>query len=140
MIILDTNIILEAMKPTPDPLVLAWFNQQKTSSLYLTTITIAEIRYGIQALPHGKRSLLLTEGFNALLSEAFESRILTFDEAAANQYGEVMGIRKEIGRPLDSLDGQIIAIARANTSAVATRNTRDFDHCGLTLINPFLPN
>ncbi len=140
MIILDTNIISEVMKPAPDPMVLAWFNQQKTSSLYLTTITIAEIRYGIQALPLGKRSLLLTEGFNALLSAAFESRILIFDEAAANQYGEVMGIRKEIGRPLDSLDGQIIAIARANTSAVATRNTRDFDHCGLTLINPFLPN
>ena len=66
--------------------------------------------------------------------------LLKIDEAAANQYGEVMGIRKEIGRPLDSLDGQIIAIARANTSAVATRNTQDFDHCGLTLINPFLPN
>ncbi len=140
MIILDTNIISEVMKPSPNPTVLAWFNQQKTSSLYLTTITIAEIRYGIQSLPHGKRSLLLTEGFNALVSAAFESRILVFDEAAANQYGEVMGIRKEIGHPLDSLDGQIIAIARANTSAVATRNTRDFDHCGLTLINPFLPN
>jgi len=137
MIIIDTNIVSEMMKASPETLVLNWFNNQKTSSLYLTTITIAEIRYGIRALPYGKRSQLLAEGFNTLIEIAFENRILNFDETAAYQYGEVMGKRKEMGRPLDSLDGQIIAIAKTNICAVATRNTRDFEHCGLTLINPF---
>ena len=137
MIIIDTNIVSEMMKPSPETTVLNWFNNQETNSLYLTIISIAEIRYGIRALPYGKRSRLLAEGFNTLVEIAFENRILNFDETAAYQYGEVMSKRKEMGRPLDSLDGQIIAIAKANICAVATRNTRDFEHCGLTLINPF---
>lgn len=138
MIIIDTNIVSEMMRPSPETTVINWFNNQETNSLYLTTISIAEIRYGIRALPDGKRSQLLAEGFNALIENAFKNRILNFDEGAAYQYGEVMGKRKEIGRPLDCLDGQIIAIAKANNCAVATRNTRDFEHCGLTLINPFM--
>ena len=137
MIIIDTNVISEMMKPSPVTAVLDWFNEQEAVSLYLTTITIGEIGYGIRALPDGKRRRLLAEGFEALLTAAFENRILDFDEAAARRYGDVMGSRKEMGRPLGSLDGQIIAIARANTCAVATRNIRDFEYCGLTIINPF---
>ncbi|MEE9396937.1 MAG: type II toxin-antitoxin system VapC family toxin [Methylococcales bacterium] len=137
MIITDTNIISEMMKPSPETRVFKWFNEQKTVSLYLTTITIGEIGYGIRALPDGKRRRLLTEGFEALLTVAFESRILDFDEAAARRYGDVMGNRKEMGRPRSSLDGQIIAIARANGCAVATRNIRDFEYGGLMIINPF---
>ncbi len=137
MIIIDTNVISEMMKPSPLTAVLDWFNEQAAVSLYLTTITIGEIGYGIRALPDGKRRRLLTEGFEALLKAAFEFRILDFDEAAARRYGDVMGNRKEMGRPLASLDGQIIAIARANGCGVATRNIRDFECSGLTIINPF---
>ena len=137
MIIIDTHVISEMMKPSPVTAVVDWFNEQEAVSLYLTTITIGEISYGIRALPDGKRRRLLTEGFETLLSAAFENRILDFDEAAARRYGDVMGNRKDMGRPLDCLDGQIAAIARANSCAVATRNIRDFEYCGLTIVNPF---
>ena len=137
MIIIDTNVISEMMKPSPVTAVLDWFNEQGAVSLYLTAITIGEIGYGIRALPDGQRRRLLTEGFEALLTVAFENRILDFDAAAARRYGDIMAKRKEMGRPLASLDGQIIAIAQANACAVATRNVRDFEYCGLTIINPF---
>lgn len=137
MIIIDTNVISEMMKPSPATAVVDWFNKQETVSLYLTTISIGEIGYGIRALPDGKRRRLLAEGFEALLKAAFENRILDFDETAARNYGDIMGNRKEVGRPLVCLDGQIIAIALANSSAIATRNTKDFEHCGLTIFNPF---
>jgi predicted nucleic acid-binding protein len=137
MIIIDTNVISEVMKPSPATAVLDWFNEQETVSLYLTAITIAEIGYGIRALPAGNRRRLLTEGFEALLTVAFEHRILDFDAAAARRYGDLMSKRKEMDRPLASLDGQIIAIAQANACAVATRNVRDFEYCGLAIINPF---
>lgn len=137
MIIIDTNVISEMMKPSPATAVLDWLNEQETVSLYLATISIGEICYGIRALPNGKRRRLLAEGFGALLANAFENRILDFDEAAARRYGDIMGSHKEMGRPLASLDGQIASIARANGCAVATRNIRDFECCGLTIINPF---
>ena len=137
MIILDTNIISEMMRPAPEKMVLNWLNEQEAASLYLSAISIGEIGYGIRALPDGKRRRLLTNSFEALLAAAFENRILNFDEAAARQYGNIMGGHKEIERPLSSLDGQIIAIAQVNTCAVATRNFRDFECCGLTIINPF---
>lgn len=138
MIIIDTNVFSEMMKPAPEAAVLNWFNEQTAISLYLTTITIGEIGYGIRALPDGKRCRLLAEGFEALLKTAFESRILDFDENAARRYGDLMANRKEMGRPLSILDGQIIAIAQSHTCAIATRNVRDFDDCGVSLINPFL--
>ncbi len=137
MIILDTNIISEMMKPSPKKSVLDWLNDQESASLYLTTISVGEIGYGIRALPAGRRRQLLSESFEALLVAAFENRILGFDETAARQYGETMSNHKEMGRPLSCLDGQIIAIARTNACAIATRNVRDFECCGLTIINPF---
>lgn len=137
MIILDTNIISEMMKPSPKKSVLDWLNDQESASLYLTTISIGEIGYGIRALPAGRRRQLLSESFEALLVAAFENRILGFDETAARQYGETMSNHKEMGHPLSCLDGQIIAIARTNACAIATRNVRDFECCGLTIINPF---
>lgn len=137
MIILDTNIISEMMKPAPEKVVLDWLNEQESASLYLSTISIGEIGYGIKALPDGRRRRLLSDSFEKLLAAAFENRILNFDEAAARQYGEIMSNHKEMGRPLSCLDGQIIAIARTNACAVATRNVRDFECCGLTVINPF---
>lgn len=137
MVILDTNIVAELMKESPAPAVVLWMNAQESSALFLTTITIGEIRYGLRVLPQGKRRLGLEQGFGRVLTEAFAGRVLAFDEEAAGHYGEVMGRRKEIGRPIIVLDGQIASIARARGFAVATRNVRDFVDCGVEVFNPF---
>ena len=137
MIILDTNIVSEFMTSPPAGQVLDWLNSQDVTSLYLSTITIAEIGYGLRVMPEGKRRRLLSERFEQFVEEAFTQRVLSFDESAARIYGEVMGLRKEMGRTMSSLDGQIAAIARSRGFCVATRNTKDFEHCQIELINPF---
>jgi len=137
MIILDTNVVSEFMTSPPESSVLSWLNAQNTASLYLTTITIAEIGFGLRTMPQGKRRDMLTERFEQFVKTAFEHRILPFDEDAARVYGEVLGYRREIGRPISSLDGQIAAIARSRGFSVATRNIKDFEECQIDLINPF---
>ena len=137
MIILDTNIVSEFMTSPPASAVLNWLNAQETTSLFLTTITIAEIGFGLRIMPKGRRRDLLTERFEQFVTTAFEQRILSFDEDAARVYGEVLGYRREIGRPISSLDGQIAAIARSRGFSVATRNIKDFEDCQVDLINPF---
>lgn len=137
MILLDTNVISAVMMPAPQEAVLQWLNDQETVGLYLSSITLAEIGYGLGVLPDGRRRRSLEDRFARFVAEGFEQRILSFDEKAALLYGKIMGHRKQLGRPLGILDGQIASIARANHLAVATRNTRDFDECALELISPF---
>lgn len=137
MIIADTNVVSEIMKTAPSRVLLEWLNAQDTETLYLTTITIAEIGYGLRVLPDAKRRRFLAERFEQFIAHAFEQRILSFDEAAARAYDDIMGHRKEIGRPMNVPDGQIAAIARANGSRIATRNIKDFEDCQIMLINPF---
>ncbi len=137
MILLDTNIVSEMMKKTPSLAVIGWVSQQESVALYTSTITIAEISYGIGALQKGRQRSLLEETFNKAISESFLNRVLFFDDAAAYLYGEIMSIRKHLGKPLSILDGQIAAIARVNNMALATRNMKDFVSCDLSLINPF---
>jgi predicted nucleic acid-binding protein len=139
MVIVDTNIVAEMMKESPAQAVVSWFNDQESAALFLTTITIGEIGYGLRIMPHGRRRLQLEQGLERVLAEAFAGRILSFDEEAARHYGDVMGRRKEIGRPLSVQDGQIASIARARGGAVATRNVRDFVECGVEIVNPFEP-
>jgi predicted nucleic acid-binding protein len=140
MIIIDTNIVSEFMTSPPASNVLEWLNSQDSTALYLTTISIAEISFGLRAMPKGKRQQLLEDRFDQFVRTAFESRILSFDEKPARIYGEIKAYRKQIGRPLADLDGQIAAIARANCYQVATRNIKDFEDCGIALINPFTGN
>lgn len=137
MILLDTNIVSAVMAPSPPREVVAWLNAQESATLYLCTISLAEIGYGLRVLPDGKRRRLLEERFEAFVSKAFDQRILDFDQPAARIYGEVMVHRREIGRPLGIADGQIASIARSRYFAVATRNARDFAECGVDVINPF---
>ena len=139
MLVLDTNVVTEMMKASPDLRVVAWLNDQDASRLFLTTVTIAEISYGIRILPQGRRRHFLEEGFEKVTARAFAGRILAFDERAAHRYGEVMGRRREMGRTLSILDGQIASIAWANGCAVATRNVRHFLDCGVEIVNPFEP-
>lgn len=137
MILLDTNVVSATMALDPPLRVLRWLNLQSTETLFLSAITIAEIAYGIRILPDGRRRRLLAERFADFVAAGFAHRVLAFDTRSAAQYGEIMGHRREIGRPLAALDGQIASIARANSLAVATRNVRDFEDCGVELINPF---
>lgn len=138
MIVLDTNVISEFMTSPPAEPVSSWLNAQDAAKLYLTTISIAEIGFGLRVMPDGRRRRLLAERFEQFLAVAFESRILSFDEDAARAYGEIRGHRREQGRPMSNFDGQIAAIAKIRGFAVATRNIKDFEDCGLELIDPFL--
>jgi len=138
VIILDTNIVSEFMGSPPAELVLSWLNRQDVANLYFTTVSIAEIGFGLRVMPDGRRRQMLADRFERFLVTAFESRILSFDEGAARIYGEIRGHRKEQGRPMSDFDGQIAAIAKSQGFAVATRNVRDFEACGLELINPFV--
>jgi predicted nucleic acid-binding protein len=127
MILLDTNVVSEVMKAVPLEIVVDWLNGQNSSSLYVSAITIGEIAYGLRILPDG------------FISLAFAQRVLAYDEPAARIYGEIMGSRKESGRPMSVADGQIASIARSKHLTVATRNTVDFEECGVDLIDPFIP-
>lgn len=140
MILLDTNIVSAIMSPSPPRVVVDWLNGQETVTLFLSTITIAEIGYGLWILPDGKRRRFLEDRFESFVAKGFEQRILDFDLSAARLYAEVMGRRRAMGRPLSIPDGQIASIARASNLSVATRNARDFEECGLELVDPFEPS
>lgn len=137
MIILDTNVISEFMTSKPQPCVHNWLNKQVSLSLYVSTITLAEIGYGLRSMPEGKRQRLLNDRFEQFVDLVFSGRVLSFEEKAAKQYGELMAHRREIGRPMSVCDGQIAAIAQTTGFAVATRNIKDFEECQIKLINPF---
>jgi predicted nucleic acid-binding protein len=137
MILLDTNVISAVMAPAPPRAVLSWLDRQQTSDLYVSVITVAEIAYGIRILPEGKRRRNLATRFEGFLARGFEQRVLVFDTAAALKYAVIMAGRKQIGRPMSVPDGQIAAIALQHHMTVATRNTRDFEECGIDLVNPF---
>jgi predicted nucleic acid-binding protein len=137
MILLDTNVVSEVMRPKPSENVLHWLNQQNSSSLFISSITIAEICYGLRVLPIGQRRRQLETLFEAFVAQGFSGRILDFDESAARAYAELMGQRREKGCPMSLPDGQIAAVAHVNRLTLATRNIRDFVACGIELINPF---
>lgn len=137
MIVLDTNVISELMKPRPSGAALAWMDNQDPVAMYITTVTIAEISYGIHAIPKGRRRAALERSFVRAVDEGFQHRMLPLDQEAAYQYGQIMAARKAAGKPLSVCDGQIAAIALSRGFVLATRNTRDFSNCGLELINPF---
>ena len=137
MILIDTNVVSEVMKARPVEPVLAWLNSQESEKLYVSAITIGEITHGLRILPDGKRRSELRERFEQFIGRGFDQRVLAYDESAARLYGELMGDRKELGRPSSVPDRQIAAIARCNGLAVATRNILDFENCGIDVVNPF---
>ena len=139
MTILDTNVLSEAMTPTPSANVTAWMAEQRLSQeLYLTTITVAEILYGIELLPQGKRRDKLHAEAEATFAEDFAERILPFDWDAARMFAKIAAARHAQGRPIAEFDAQIAAVARSHGAALATRNTSDFEGCGVRLINPWV--
>ncbi|BAU57013.1 type II toxin-antitoxin system VapC family toxin [Halorhodospira halochloris] len=137
MILLDTNVVSEVMRPHPESAVIEWVNRADGGSLYVSSITIAEIEYGLHAMPESQRREDLRARFETFIHKAFAQRVLDFDEASARYYGLIMASRRRSGRPLSAPDGQIAAIARRNGMAVATRNESDFSGSGLKIINPW---
>ena len=137
MILLDTNVVSATMSRRCPRSVFEWLDRQETESLFLSSITVAEIGYGIRALAAGKRQRDLERRFAKFVAAAFEQRILDFDVPAAWSYGVVMKARRDLGRPLGALDGQIAAIARTHGMAIATRNVKDFEDCGVEVVDPF---
>ncbi len=137
MIVVDTNVISEVMRPQPSPAVLRWLNAQDSNLLFIATITLAEIGYGLRVLPDGLRRRQLQTRFEQFIAQAFEQRVLDFTAPAAHAYAEIMGHRKETGRVMSLPDGQIAGIALVHGFAVATRNVKDFEDCGVEPINPF---
>lgn len=137
MIVVDTNVLSELMTRTPRPSVQQWMDLQDTEKLFFTTISIGEIEFGLCSLPAGHRQQSLSAAFAQLLVDAFDGRVLPFDLISAQVYGSIRAKRKSIGRPISSQDAQIAAIARSLGFAVATRNVKDFQGCGVELLNPF---
>ena len=138
MIVLDTNVLSEALKPLPSPVVLGWLAEQEPSSVFTTTITQAEVLYGIETLPPGKRRGRLLTAVEKMFADEFAGRILPFDENAARAFAQIVAAREAGGRPIAQFDGMIAAIARSSRAAVATRNIADFQHCGIDVINPWI--
>ena len=138
MIVLDTNVISELMSTQASPTVRRWVAVQRvTSPLSITAITVAEILYGIELLPRGKRRDSLLQDAEAMFREDIVHKILAFDEQAARAFSTIAAARRVGGRPTSTLDAQIAAIALANDATLATRNTSDFEGCGVRLINPW---
>ena len=136
MILLDTNVVSEAMKPEPGDAVRAWLDDQAAETLYLSSVTVAELMFGIGALPGGKRKDRLTEALEGVM-ELFADRILPFDTGAARRYADLAVKARTAGKGFPASDGYIAAIAAARDFAVATRDTSAFDAAGLAVIDPW---
>jgi len=136
MIVLDTNVVSELMRATPEPAVLAWLQQTSSTGLCTTAVTVAEIRYGIARLPEGRRRQTLHQAANEIFA-AFPRQVLPFDLAAATAYADVVAGRESDGNPISGFDAQIAAICRSQAATLATRNTKDFTDTGIPIIDPW---
>ena len=136
MIVLDTNVVSEAMKPEPHPVVRAWLNNQAAETLYLSSVTLAEMLFGIRALPVGKRQDMLALALDGLLG-LFRDRVLPFDTDAARRYAELAVTARAGGRGFPTPDGYIAAIAVSRGFIVASRDTAPYEAAGVTVINPW---
>jgi len=137
MLILDTNVASEMMKSQAERRVVEWLNAQDASQVFITSTSKAEIAFGIETLPAGKRRDLFRRALIEMFETRFLERVLPFDEAAADVFGLIAAERRRLGRPISQFDCQIAAIARTRGASVATRNSGDFADCGVELINPW---
>ena len=137
MIVWDTNVVSELMRPEPNDQVVMWTDRQPVDEVFITAITLAELWYGIGRLPIGRRRNELAEVFDEMLTQDFEHRVLDFDRVAAAHYADLVVERERIGRPISMADAQIAAICRSHGAAVATRNVDDFSDVGVDVVNPW---
>lgn len=138
MILLDTNVISEALRPNADQKVLGWIDAQALETLFVSTITLAELRFGIAALPDDKRRTALSDNLEQRILPLFSGRILSFDDAASKSYAQLRAQARASGKTIANADGYIAAIAASHDLAIATRDTVPFEAAGLTVINPWM--
>lgn len=138
MIILDTNVVSEAMKTQMNPAVLIWLNKQRASDLYLTATSLAELRLGIEILPIGRRKAFLAGALERVVRQATGNRVLAFDVDAARMYAEIVSLARAKGLAIGIADGQIAAVAAVHGFTVATRDTSPFEAAGAGFVNPWM--
>lgn len=136
MILIDTNVVSEVMKPLSDPVVRRWFDSQNRLALFLSSITVAELRFGISVLPKGRRRDELSGAFDDVLA-LLGGRVLAFDGAAGERYARLAAAARAAGPPIPVLDGYIAAVAASHGMAVATRDCGPFQAAGVATINPW---
>ena len=136
MIVLDTNVISELMKPAPSTVVRAWVSSQSSTFLFTTAVNVAEILYGIERLPQGRRKRQLRELVGDVFS-AFDDKVLAFDHEAARAYASLVDRRSRLGRPVEGFDAQIAAICAVHGATLATRNLKDFVDTGISAVDPW---
>ena len=137
MIILDTNIVSETLRPTPWTRVLEWMRSEPAAALFTTAITESELLYGVALLPEGRRRQSLESVIDVIFAEDLAGRVLPFDSAAAREFADIAASRRRAGRPISEADARVAAIARSRGAALATRNVEDFAGCRLELIDPW---
>lgn len=137
MILLDTNVVSAVMQNRPDPGVVGWLDQQPPDQIWLPSVVVFELRYGLEILPAGARRRRLEEGLEVLLVELVQGRIALLDASAAREAARLAARRKTLGTPVDLRDTLIAGIALAHHASLATRNLRHFQDLGLATINPF---
>lgn len=137
MIVLDTNILSELMRPLPSDRVVRWVGAQPAAQLFTTAITEAEVFYGIELLPRSKRRDSLLAAAEAVFGEDFAQRVLTFDSSAARAFSKVAARRRAVGKPISHADAQIASIVQIHDATLATRNIGDFESCGIRVVNPW---
>ncbi len=137
MVVLDTNVVSELIRPSPSPVVQAWVAGQEAKNLFFSAVSEAELRYGLETMPEGRRRNALAVEIEGMLREDFIGRILPFDSKAARSYAKIAADCRTAGRPVSLTDCQIAAIAHSRGMAVATRNIRDFAGMGIKLIDPW---
>lgn len=135
--LLDTNVLSELLRAAPNQAVVAWVVAQPGGSLFVTSVTEAEMRIGVRLLPAGKRRQALEVAIAAMFAEDFAGRIRSFDTAAVPDYVDIVWKRRAAGRPISQFDAQIAAIALCHGDKLATRNVSDFEGCGLALVDPW---
>lgn len=137
MIILDTNVVSELFRPAPNPQVVKWLQIQPRAALFTTSLTRGEMLYGVHLLPQGRRKEALERGVLAIFSADMAGRVLPFDDDAADAYALIAASNRRGGRSMSLLDAMIAGVARSRGADLATRNFRDFEGCGINLINPW---
>jgi hypothetical protein len=137
MIVLDTNVVSELMKPEPAEEVVSWMGGAPAASIYTTSITQAEILHGILLMPAGRRRRAIESAASTMFLEDFPGRVLAFDEDSALPYAQIATERRRAGRPISHFAAQIAAITRSSKAVLATRNVSDFEGCGVAIVNPW---
>lgn len=137
MFVLDTNVISELMRPSGSDRVFDWISRQSPALLFTTSVTQAEILFGLSIMPDGRRKALLMKAAEAMFVQDFAERILPFDTASSLVYADIRSRRQRTGAPISVFDAQIAAIAKLYSATLVTRNIPDFRDCGITLINPW---